>query len=338
MKSNLFIRIIVVAFFLVAFSGRARAQSSADAMENTRVTVENFATPPKAVRPWAYYWNLKGNTSTELVTRDVADMDAIGLGGMLVFDSRRYWDDYDSKTHVPVPLEIRHEFMSPSWREIMTTLVSEAARRDMQVSFNISDSGGQLRGPWDMKELGPYELIWTEGNLDGPKSVALDFAKPDKPYYYDVATLAVRITSSVAPGREQVKLNDAWAPVALNVSSEAPQYDQVVDLTDKIQADRLSWQVPPGHWKILRFGATRIGEPGCVDILNRAAVADYFEKMPGQLLKDVGAHAGKTLSHFYNVSWEGVHPNWTRGFAEFFRARRGYSSRSRKLSRNPRCY
>ena len=327
MKSNLFIRIIVVAFVLVAFSGRARAQSSADAMENTRVTVENFATPPKAVRPWAYYWNLKGNTSTELVTRDVADMDAIGLGGMLVFDSRRYWDDYDSKTHVPVPLEIRHEFMSPSWREIMTTLVSEAARRDMQVSFNISDSGGQLRGPWDMKELGPYELIWTEGNLDGPKSVALDFAKPDKPYYYDVATLAVRITSSVAPGREQVKLNDAWAPVALNVSSEAPQYDQVVDLTDMIQADRLSWQVPPGHWKILRFGATRIGEPGCVDILNRAAVADYFEKMPGQLLKDVGAHAGKTLSHFYNVSWEGVHPNWTRGFAEFFRARRGYSLR-----------
>ena len=298
-----------------------------DELENVPVTIENFANPPKTVRPWAYYWNLKGNTSKELVTRDVGNMDEIGLGGMLVFDSRRYWDDYDSKTHVPVPLEIRHEFMSPGWRDVMATLVSEAAKREMQVSFNISDSGGQLRGPWDMKELGPYELVWAEGNVEGPKAVTLNCAKPDLPYFYDVATLAVRIASDDDRAREQVTLNPAWAPVALNVPLGAPKYDLVVDLSEKVERGRFDWDAPEGRWKILRFGAARIGEPGCVDILNREAVANYFEKMPGQLLKDVGDAAGTTLSHFYNVSWEGVHPNWTRGFEEFFTERRGYSIR-----------
>ncbi|MDO4558904.1 MAG: glycosyl hydrolase, partial [Planctomycetia bacterium] len=32
-------------------------------------------------------------------------------------------------------------------------------------------------------------------------------------------------------------------------------------------------------------------------------------------------------THFYNVSWEGSHPNWTRGFETFFRERRGYDLR-----------
>lgn len=289
---------------------------------------ETFANPTASVRPWVYYWQLKGNTSKELITRDLENMKEIGVGGLLVFDSRRYWDDYDSKTHVPVPLEIKYEFMSDGWVEMMSWLVSEASRLGLQVSFNISDSGGQLRGPWDMRELGPYELIWTEGNLNGPRQVALDFSIPaDKPYYRDVAALAVRITSPVAEGREAVKLNETWSQVAYP-DANAPRYGEIVDLTDQIKDGKLEWDVPEGAWKILRFGSVRIGEPGCVDILNAKSVEAYFHKTPGALLNAVGADAGKTLTHFYNVSWEGVHPNWSDGFEPFFAARRGYELRS----------
>lgn len=291
------------------------------------MTEANFADPPNSVRPWVYYWQLKGNTTKELVTRDLENMKEIGVGGLLVFDSRRYWDDYDSKTHVPVPLEIKNEFMSEGWVDVMSWLVSEAARLGLQVSFNISDSGGQLRGPWDMKDLGPYELIWTEENVNGAKSITLNFSIPeDKPYYSDFAALAVRITTPVSEGREAVKLNNTWGQVVYD-SKEPPQYDQIVDLTEKIVDGKLQWDVPEGHWKILRFGTTRIGEPGCVDILNAKSVEDYYHKMPGALLKACGENAGKTLSHFYNVSWEGVHPNWTSGFAAYFAAKRGYDIR-----------
>ncbi len=323
-------RFIVVAIALIASFAvvASRGQEPAfDPGDPGVLSPETFKNPTDSVRPWVYYWQLKGNTSKELITRDLENMKEIGVGGLLVFDSRRYWDDYDSKTHVPVPLDIKYEFMSDEWVDMMSWLVSEAARLGLQVSFNISDSGGQLRGPWDMKELGPYELIWTEGNLNGPKNVSLDFGVPDdKPYYKDVAALAVRIATPVSEGREAVKLNDAWSPVVYP-GEGAPRYDKIVDLTDRIKDGKLDWDVPEGAWKVLRFGAVRIGEPGCVDILNAKSVEDYFRKTPGALLDAVGENAGKTLSHFYNVSWEGVHPNWSDGFDRFFAEKRGYEIR-----------
>ena len=306
-------------------SSYGRTTEVADTTAPAALTVENFVDPPNSVKPWCYYWQLKGNVSKELITRDLENMAKIGFGGLLVFDSRRYWDDYDSKTHVPVPLEIKREFMSKEWRETASWLVSEADRLGLQVSFNISDSGGQLRGPWDMKELGPYELVWTEGNVDGPKTFSAALPAPDdKPYYRDVAFYAVRIATPVSSGREAVRLNENWGAVVLP-SADSPRYDKLVRLDEFVRDGRLEWDVPEGHWKILRFGAARIGEPGCVDILNARSVADYFDKTPGTILDDVGALAGKTLTHFYNVSWEGVHPNWTDGFDEFFAERRRYS-------------
>ncbi|MBP5622176.1 MAG: hypothetical protein J6X44_09195 [Thermoguttaceae bacterium] len=323
-------RIVAVAVALLALFAVAAARGQEptfDPGDPGVMSPEAFKNPPDSVRPWVYYWQLKGNTSKELITRDLENMKEIGVGGLLVFDSRRYWDDYDSKTHVPVPLDIKYEFMSDEWVDMMSWLVSEAARLGLQVSFNISDSGGQLRGPWDMKELGPYELIWTEGNLNGPKNVSLDFGVPDdKPYYKDVAALAVRIATPVSEGREAVKLNETWSQVVYP-GEDAPRYDMIVDLTDRIKNGKLEWDVPDGHWKILRFGSVRIGEPGCVDILNAKAVEDYFNKTPGALLDAVGENAGKTLSHFYNVSWEGVHPNWSDGFDRFFAEKRGYEIR-----------
>lgn len=325
----MFLRLIaacLLATFLTASSLPSRADSF-DPTAPAEMTEANFVAPPDSVRPWVYYWQLKGNTTKEQVTRDLENMKEIGVGGLLVFDSRRYWDDYDSKTHVPVPLDIKNEFMSEGWVDVMTHLVAEAARLGLQVSFNISDSGGQLRGPWDMKELGPYELVWTEENVDGPKEIALDFSAPkDKLYYSDVATIAVRIATQVAPGREAIKLNQTWGQ-AIYSNPDAPRYDALVDLTDSIVDGKLEWSVPAGHWKILRFGSVRVGEPGCVDILNARAVEDYFYKMPGALLDASGEGANKTLSHFYNVSWEGVHPNWTEGFERFFESKRGYSLR-----------
>ncbi|MDO5308719.1 MAG: glycosyl hydrolase [Planctomycetia bacterium] len=311
---------------VLLFGQDAAPSLTSDPYAPGELSIERFSEPPMSVRPWVYYWNLKGNTSKELVTRDLENMAQIGVGGLLVFDSRRYWDDYDSKTHVPVPLDIRYEFMSQQWREIMTHLVREADRLGLKVSFNISDSGGQLRGPWDMGELGPYELIWTEGNLNGPKHVTFDLPAPsDRTFYSDVAIMAVRIVSQVDANREDVKLNHTWEQVKLDATPAAPVYDQIVDLTEKIHNGKLDWHVPEGHWKVLRFGQARIGEDGCVDILNSRAVEAYFHKMPGTLIKENGELVGRTLTDFYNVSWEGVHPNWNDTFAEFFQTKRGYN-------------
>ncbi|MDO5553849.1 MAG: glycosyl hydrolase [Planctomycetia bacterium] len=288
------------------------------------MTQDTFANPPVSVRPWVYYWCLKGHISKEQMTHDLEEMADKGVGGLLVVDSRGYCDDFNSVDDVPVPLYIEYEFMSQGWREIMTHLVSEAARLDLKVSFNISESGGELRGPWDMKENGPRELIWCECNLSGPVEVTLNMSMPaNRPYYQEDSVIAVRMSSEAVETSQSRQLSDPWKNVTLPKEG-ASAYDKVVDISSRVKDNTLVWTVPEGNWKIIRFGTARIGAPGSVDILNADVVEKYFHMMPGTLLNDVGPLAGKTLTHFYNVSWEGAIPNWTVGFKDFFRKKRQY--------------
>lgn len=284
-------------------------------------------------RPWCYYWWLKGNVSEELLTADLEEMAAKGFGGILLCDSRGYWDDANTTRHVPVPLEIKYEFMSPEWRKLIVHVVKEAHRLGMQVSMNIANTGGQLRGPWDLGADGPKELIWTEQNINGPKRVEIPLTAPaEERFFQDVALMAVRITSPVnVEGREAVKLNEKWEKT-LNPAENGATATDLTDLSAFIRdvngQRTLVWDVPEGAWKVLRFGSRVIGDVGSVDVLNQAAVTRYFKIMCEQILADVGpelAGKGKTLTHFYNVSWEGSDPNWTPGFAERFETEHGYS-------------
>src|SRR5690606_30296160 len=68
-----------------------------------------------------------------------------------------------------------------------------------------------------------------------------------------------------------------------------------------------------------------IGDEGSVDILNAEAVTKYFNLMGAEVLKEAGGMAVETLTHFYNVSWEGGEPDWTVDFETQFQNQRGYS-------------
>jgi hypothetical protein len=50
--------------------------------------------------------------------------------------------------------------------------------------------------------------------------------------------------------------------------------EEIVDLTDKVDAQgRLTWDVPPGQWALVRFGFTTIdGHEYDVDVLDAKAV------------------------------------------------------------------
>jgi hypothetical protein len=113
---------------------------------------------------------------------------------------------------------------------------------------------------------------------------------------------------------------------------------RIVDLSDCLQPDgRLAWEVPEGHWTILRFGRTSTGantrpapEPGLgleCDKLDKAALEAHFEAFVVALLRElsprkVSAEAGWTMLHI--DSWEMGAQNWTAAFREEFRRRRGY--------------
>lgn len=283
---------------------------------------ESFRSVPDSYRPWCYYWWLKGNVDEEQITNDLEAMKRLGFGGLLLFDSRGYHED--AENHIPVPMPIRHEFMSDSWRALVGHLLREANRLGLKVSVNISDTGGHLRGPWDFGGEGPRRLVWTEGNFNGPKPIALSLEVPEnQPYYHDAALVAVRVNVEPAPDRESIRFGEKWSPVEKPADGGAVALE-TVDLTPFVHDKTLTWDMPEGAWKILRFGSAVTGDTGSVDILNEKIVEKYFDRMAGTLLDEAGPLAGTTLTHFYNVSWEGSEPDWTDGFDRYFAEKRGY--------------
>jgi len=319
--------ILAVLFFLgCSLKERGNGGKTAD----ITLSEKEFQTVPATGKPWVYYWWLKGNVTKELITRDLEEMHKKGIGGFLLFDSRGYWDSYDGRTgHIPVPLNIKHEFMSPGWREMVKHTMHEANRLGLKMSMNIANTGGSLRGPWDMKEDGPKQLIWTASSTSGPSKVSVKLEKPsDKKYFQDVALLAVRVKSgdNSSDKSKAVNLNGEWETVSAPEAGSTIS-GEIVDLKDKITDGKLQWDAPEGEWRILRFGYHVIGEEGGVDILNAEAVTRYFHLMGSEILKDAGPLAGLTLTHFYNVSWEGGQPDWSVNFENDFKKYRGYDIR-----------
>ncbi len=286
---------------------------------------EGFRSVPDADKPWAYWWWVNGNVDEKTITRDLEAMKQVGIGGVLMFDARGYHDDHIG----PVPVKM--EFMSAEWRRMLKFAIEKAAKLNLEVSVNLSSCAGALKGPWKVGDDTPKKLVWTATELKGPK-FSLELKKPEGKRYWDVAVIGVRHDGAEA------KLSDKWQEVAPKPGSQ-PVVTEVVDFTKKVDKQgKLTIDVPKGRWTLLRFGyVTMDGDPAHgsqlvtehdVDILDPEAVERHFNRMGKAIMEDVGPLAGKTLTHFYSVSWEGAIPTWTRGFEEQYARRRGYPLRS----------
>ncbi len=281
---------------------------------------QGFRSVPNTDRPWVYWWWLNGNVDEPTITRDLEAMRQQGIGGLLMFDARGYHDD---QNHVVMPPS-KMEFMSPEWRRMVKFSLSEANRLGLQVSINLSSCAGALKGPWEVGDDAPKRLIWTASEVRGPQRFNHELKHPPGKRFWDVALMAVRHDGPPIAAA----LSNQWNEVASSLSVPTAAAE-VVDLSGKVDAQgRLTWKVPAGQWTLLRFGcATMEGHEYDVDVLDRKAVAGHFERMGRTLLKEAGPLAGRTLTHFYSVSWEGAVPTWTLGLEKEFAKYRGYELR-----------
>jgi hypothetical protein len=126
------------------------------------------------------------------------------------------------------------------------------------------------------------------------------------------------------------------------VQPSAPDLDalnpaSVVDLTNRLDAAGvLHWDVPKGHWTILRMGYSPTGKQNGpapveargleVDKLDRGAVEAYFDGFIPKIAQRLGPLFSTTLTSVLMDSWEAGHQNWTPTFLREFAARRGYSA------------
>jgi len=252
----------------------------------------------------------------------------------LLFDARGYHDD---ARHVGMPPPAM-AFMSDEWRAMLKFGMQEAARVGLEVSVNLSSCAGALKGPWPVGADAPKRLIFHTVPLAGGAAVDTVLKKPDLKHYRDVALFAVRYDGTAVKASEEW-LNAGDGVYTMKASSgkridgqqavEVRHALEEVELTGKADAaGRLVWQVPEGQWALVRFGHTTLdGHEHDVDVLDPVAVEGHFNRMGKAILADAGPLAGKTLTHFYSVSWEGAVPTWTGAFERDFATYRGYAIR-----------
>jgi hypothetical protein len=300
----------------------AAAQSRKPVAPPATTLDEEFRTPPAGEKPWVYYWWVEGNVDRRTIARDLEQMKEKGIGGFLLFDARGYGEN-----NLPPP-PAATEFLSPEWRGLVKFTMSEAHRLGLKMSMNLSTHGGSLRAPWKTGVNAPKKLVWTSAEMKGPAKFAVNLEKPG-PDFWDVALLAVRHGLADRSNSGAEALSRDWRDIVVDRKALGPPpAEEVLDLSDKVRDGRLTWDVPEGNWTVLRFGGVLMeGHETDVDILNASAVDEHFHKMGKAFLDAAGPLAGKTLTYFYNVSWEGASPTWTPGFDSDFLKYRGYRDR-----------
>ena len=337
----------------------ARAQSArAQSAELER----SFASPPEGARPWVYWYFMDGNVTREGLHADLEAMKAAGIGGAI------YLEVGIGIPRGPVA------FMSPEWQRLFAYAVGEAKRLGLQIALGSGPGWAGSGGPWVEPGSSMQHLVSSEVSAVGPArfEAVLPRPQPRAPFfgegtltpelrqkwlgfYRDEAVLAFpspegnarladadhkalyyRAPYSSTPGTPP-RL-DAPADFDSTPATQAIAAGKVVVLTDKLGTDgRLSWDVPPGKWTIMRFGRTSTGQtsrpapaPGLgfeSDKFSRAALDGHLEAYTGVLFKQLGpnfrdAGGGLTMLHF--DSWEMGSQNWSPGFRAEFIKRRGY--------------
>ncbi|OAV45746.1 hypothetical protein A3850_000890 [Lewinella sp. 4G2] len=130
---------------------------------------------------------------------------------------------------------------------------------------------------------------------------------------------------------EDAKFNPIGNPAAITKIDPAT----VVDLTDRMDSNGLlTYNFPPGHWTVLRFGQTSTGafnNPASwegrgleVDKMSRPAFKTHYDAFIRQVVDNSGPVAPNALQYVEIDSYEAGGQNWTTGFDSIFRARKGY--------------
>ncbi len=334
---------------------------------------KGFLNPPDSARPGVYWYFMDGNLSKESITKDLESMKEAGIGyvvylevnvgvprGKVDFLSEEWKDLFG---HAVKECERLGIFITlgtgPGWCGSGGPWVEGAQSMQHLVYSSVEVTGGGTR-TIQLAKPAPRLPFFGEGTLTP------ELKERWEAFYEDVAVLAfpagnTLIGTERTPGRDYGYVNmkeiDEKAlyyrrPFSsadsvrqyLSMSFEAQPGDkavkksQIIDLSDKLQADgTLSWDVPQGKWRVMRFGSRNNGAitrpapyPGLgfeADKFDTIAIKAHLDQFTGNLFQHIGftkpnPKGGLQMLHI--DSWEMGAQNWTSRFREEFTQRRGY--------------
>ena len=296
---------------------------------------DSFAAPPFDCGPWVYWFWLDVNVTHTGITADLEAMKAVGIAGVLIMD-------VDQGT----PASFNGaRFGDSKWYELFKFACSEAHRLGMHINMTNDAGWCGSGGPWVTPELSMQRVVCSRTSVAGGKlyDAVLPQPQANLNFYRDIAVLAFPEPTHVYTLTDLNNKTDVTSQDNIPAPAKWPklQADQIVatnsvrDISAHMDnSGHLKWNVPRGHWTVLRFGHTTTGvknHPAPVgglgletDKLSRAATLFQFNSLMQRIIKHIGPLAGQTLVSTHIDSWETGSQNWTPTFRADFHRLRGY--------------
>ncbi|KAI0533554.1 hypothetical protein GGR58DRAFT_109359 [Xylaria digitata] len=325
---------------------------------------DSFVSPEVQYRPKFRYWLPDASADVDAVVRDVADIAAVGAGGL------EFLPYYQLG---PIPTNwSEYGFGSESHRTIFRAVMDAVAEHEILLDFSVGGNQGQ-GVPSEPEEVGlALELVWL---LSAHAAAALVLSRGRLiSIYSDQAYVNVSIpagqffngtlplsTQPVNPELYNMYALEEFGQQNLSVvlgmevlaqsdsDSGTVTIGRVVDLSDKVDrnARSISWVAPSSDegntWRLVawyeRYTNQRAiagGQDPLNFVQNGSWIVDHFSAAGARKMTSffddyvVPEDADKEkLSRVSKYAWEdSIEMNaalwWTTGFAELFRASRGY--------------
>jgi hypothetical protein len=345
------------AIFTFAASVTACPSADATQVEDGSALEKNFRDPPNSAKPWVYWFWMNGNISRDGISQDLEAMKRVGIGGVLWMEVSGPW--WAPQGPVEAGSEAWHEAMQWAISEADRLGMAFA----LSVDFGYGSGGPHITPDLSMQQLvwsatavqggKPVTRQLPVPSVDyrpGLKKVWLRPGQSMNPAvikalnqidsYRDVAVFAVRASTGNASPIAHLPKYDGrgWQthlpPLGDDRKLTALAGEDVIDLSDRMPDDgQLHWDAPDGNWTVVRLGhasnfkMTRPSPQAAVglecDRLHPRGIDAHFEHRLKPILDAAGKKAGRTLRYIHIDSWEALGQNWTTGFAEEFRQRRG---------------
>lgn len=271
-----------------------------------QLSKEAFQKPPLQARPSCLWAWLNGHVDHARITRELEEMKAKGMRGAIIWDlgSLR-----DPDKIIPVG----PEFLGPESLKSIHHAMDEAGRLGLELGL-FASSSWNAGGSWITPKDGSKALLSSEIKVAGPSAFSGILPLPENTteHHADVAVLAV-------PADANKTIASVEVPLRLDAMMAAD--------------GKLTWQVPAGSWRILRFVRNNTGQlltcPSpessglMIDHLSREATDAYMVHILDKLKE--GRDDYGPLKVLMLDSYE-VHPanDWTPDFIAEFTKRLGY--------------
>jgi hypothetical protein len=215
--SKVLITAAIIAGLLI-LSAVTLAQDPADPL------AQGFQHPPDSAQPRTWWHWTASNVTTEGIKKDLAWMKRAGLAGFQLADVNAGGGQTVDKKIL---------FGTPEWLAAVRLAAEESDRLGLEMTIFSSAGWSETGGPWVRPEEAMKKLVWSEVNVEGPRTFADRLPQPptnngpirnlipgtprpgatpprDPTYYGDSAVIAYRTPSdelSMVSARPQVKTN-----------------------------------------------------------------------------------------------------------------------------------